>query len=262
MNKNSDYKIKFLGTAGARFVVTKQLRASGGIWFNLDSVEFIIDPGPGTLVCALSSRPKKDPAKLTGIIISHRHIDHSNDLNIMVEAMTEGGNIKRGEIFLPEDALSGSEPIFFKYLHDSVNKINILKEKQTYKLKNLTFETSPLHKHGVDTFGFKFYTSKGTIAHITDTEFFSEMYTFYKADVLIINVVCSDLSIKSKPNIKHLCYPEVIQIIEEIKPRLTILTHFGLTMLKAQPWKLASELSQKTNLKVIAASDGMEIEVP
>ena len=49
--------IKFLGTAGARFAVTKQIRASGGVWFCMDGIEFVVDPGPGALVRALASKP-------------------------------------------------------------------------------------------------------------------------------------------------------------------------------------------------------------
>ena len=87
--------IKFLGTAGARFVVIKQLRKSGGIWISLDDTNLLIDPGPGSLVRCLSSKPKLNPTKLDGIILTHRHIDHSNDINIMIEAMTNGGHKKK-----------------------------------------------------------------------------------------------------------------------------------------------------------------------
>ncbi|MBI4651960.1 MBL fold metallo-hydrolase [Candidatus Desantisbacteria bacterium] len=255
--------IKFLGTAGARFVVTKQLRASGGIWFTLEGTEFLVDPGPGTLVNALAACPKKNPANLSGILLSHRHLDHSNDLNIMVEAMTEGGRVKRGEIFLPEDALNNKDPIFFSYLHKTVKSINVLHEKHTYQFQNLTFETSPLHDHGTKTYGFKFITSSGTIAHITDTKYFEEMLTFYKADILIINVVCCDYSIKKNniEEIKHIFFPEVIKIVEEVRPKLAILTHFGLNMLSENPNKKAAELTKKTGITVIAAEDGMEINV-
>ena len=77
-------KIKFLGTAGARFVVIKQLRKSGGIWITLDDTNLLIDPGPGSLLRCLSSKPKLNPKDLDGIILSHKHIDHSNDINIMI----------------------------------------------------------------------------------------------------------------------------------------------------------------------------------
>ncbi|HRR95310.1 MAG TPA: hypothetical protein P5150_01055 [Candidatus Ratteibacteria bacterium] len=38
--------IKFLGTAGARFVMLKQLRASGGMWFSINNTNFIVDLVP------------------------------------------------------------------------------------------------------------------------------------------------------------------------------------------------------------------------
>src|SRR4030066_1089024 len=83
--------IKFLGTAGARFVVTKQLRASGGIWISLNGTNIYLDPGPGALVKCLSSKPKLEPAQLSAIILSHKHIDRSNVVNIMIDAMAEAG---------------------------------------------------------------------------------------------------------------------------------------------------------------------------
>ena len=45
--------IKFVGTAGARFVVAKQLRSSGGLWFSLQGMNLYLDPGPGALVRCL-----------------------------------------------------------------------------------------------------------------------------------------------------------------------------------------------------------------
>lgn len=38
-----------------------------------------------------------------------------------------------------------------------------------------------------------------------------------------------------------------------------MLTHFGMTMIKAKPWKLAEDLSKKIGVKVVAARDGMEL---
>ncbi|MCJ7604689.1 MAG: MBL fold metallo-hydrolase, partial [Dehalococcoidales bacterium] len=67
--------ITFLGTAGARFMVSRQLAASGGLWLNLGGTELLLDPGPGTIV--QTARRKLDPENLSAIILSHRHLDHS-----------------------------------------------------------------------------------------------------------------------------------------------------------------------------------------
>ena len=58
MAQTKNNYIKFLGTAGARFVVARQLRSSAGIWMNVEGDNILIDPGPGTLVKCFSSRPK------------------------------------------------------------------------------------------------------------------------------------------------------------------------------------------------------------
>ena len=58
-----DY-IKFLGTAGARFAVMRQIRKTGGIWLSLDNTKILIDPGPGSLVRCLSSKPPLNPQEL------------------------------------------------------------------------------------------------------------------------------------------------------------------------------------------------------
>ena len=79
-----------MGTAGARFVVSKQLRSSAGTWCFLQGKNILIDPGPGTLSRCFTSRPGLDPEKLDAIILTHRHLDHSTDVNVLIEAMTRG----------------------------------------------------------------------------------------------------------------------------------------------------------------------------
>lgn len=92
--------LTFLGTAGARVMVAKQLLASGGLWLDLGGTEVMLDPGPGALVQA--TRRKLKPAHLSAIILSHKHLDHSGDINAMIEAMTEGGFRHRGKVFALE----------------------------------------------------------------------------------------------------------------------------------------------------------------
>ena len=106
-------KIKFLGTGGGRFVVSRQLRKSGGIWISIDDTNLILDPGPGSLVRILSSKPKLNPRNLDGIILSHRHLDHTNDVNIIIEAMTNGGFNKKGVLFTPKESLD-DDPVVLK----------------------------------------------------------------------------------------------------------------------------------------------------
>ncbi|MCD6467785.1 MAG: MBL fold metallo-hydrolase [Thermoplasmata archaeon] len=248
--------LKFLGTGGARFVVIKQLRASGGLWLNLDDTKVLIDPGPGSLVKCLSSKPKLNPAELDGIILTHKHLDHSNDINIMIEAMTNGGFKKKGVVFAPKDALE-DDPVILHYVRDQVDRIEVLKEKGSYNIGNISFSTPVKHEHGVETYGLNINGKNVSISLIADTKYFDGLESYYKGDITIVNVV----RMKEKKEISHLSINDAERIFSVNKPKLGILTHFGMTMLKAKPWVLADELSKKLGVKIIAARDGMMVDL-
>ena len=246
--------ITFLGTAGARFVVARQFLASGGTWLNLGNTQILLDPGPGCLVQV--AKRKLDPTKLDAIILSHKHLDHSGDINIMIEAMTDGGTRKRGTVFAPDDALN-QDPVILSYLRSYLQSIQVLTEGGSYVINDVPFKTPVRHKHPVETYGFIFQTLRHTFSWITDTRYFEDLASHYEGDLLIINVV----RLNPGAPIDHLALPEVKNIIEELRPRIAILTHFGMTMWRAKPWELAAKLTEETGISVIAARDGMKFDL-
>jgi ribonuclease BN (tRNA processing enzyme) len=221
--------ITFLGTGGARVVMARQVLATGGIWLELEGTQISLDPGPGALVHA--TYRKLDPANLNGIIISHRHLDHCGDGNVMVEAMTAGGLKKKGSVFTPSDAL-GSDGVILRYLHHYVDEIVILREKTKYHLGKICFETSMRHRHGVETYGFIFEGKKHVISYIPDTVYFDEVAKFYRGNILIICVLLMERS-----KVQHLSLPDVKEIVTQIKPEVVLLTHFGMNLMRANPSK-------------------------
>ncbi len=246
--------ITFLGTAGARFAVTKQLLASGGLWLTLGGVEILVDPGPGCIV--QSTKRKLSAEKLSAIILSHRHLDHSADTNIMVEAMIQGGLKQHGWLFAPADALD-SEPVILSYLRKSLEGIEVLQEGKSYQIDNISFVTPIRHIHRVETYGMIFTTAEHTFSYIADTRYFDGLCQSYRGELLIINVVLME----AKQHIDHLSMADAGHIITEIKPKVAILTHFGMAMWQAKPWEVAQRLSQKTGVRVLAARDGMRFEL-
>lgn len=260
--------IKFLGTAGARFVVARQLRASGGVWFHLDETDLLVDPGPGCLVRCHNSKPKLDPRALQAILLSHRHIDHANDINILIEAMTDGGFTRRGRVFAPGEALD-DDPVILHYVRGYVDEIARLKAGGRYELAaGLAFRTPIAHRHGTETYGFVFETPRHTISYITCTLYFPELIEAYAGcDVLLVHAVRLQKHEKEpeeagEAKIKHLTLDDVRTLITGIKPRVAVLTHFGMTMLRAKPWEVAARLAAETGVEVVAASDGMKYELP
>ncbi|MBU0548267.1 MAG: MBL fold metallo-hydrolase [Candidatus Omnitrophica bacterium] len=246
--------IKFLGTAGARFVMIKQLRASGGLWISCGRTNILIDPGPGSIVRCASSRPKLDPGKLDAIILTHRHLDHANDINVMIEAMTEGGFKKRGVVFCPFDAV-GDDSVILRHTTNFPEKIQIIKANQSYQIGDFSFTTSMRHIHPCETYGLKFKIDKTSVGLITDTRYFPELADFYKTDILIIAVVFYE----PRQGIDHLSLKEAGIIIDKLKPKKAVLTHFGMTMLKAKPLLQAEKLSRALSIEVISAYDGMSL---
>jgi ribonuclease BN (tRNA processing enzyme) len=253
MGESTD-KLTFLGTAGARLMVASQILASGGLWLDLGGVEILLDPGPGTLVQA--TKRKLKASKLQAIILSHRHLDHSADVNIMIEAMTEGGLRRKGILFAPSDALE-EDPVVLHYLRPYLERIETLEEGKSYSIGEVSFHTPIRHQHAGETYGVVFETPRHTISCLVDTRFFEELCLHYKGDLLILNVV----RLEPGGPFDHLSAAEAGEIIKELKPRAAILTHFGMTMWRAKPWEVARRLSDETGVRVIAARDGMSFDL-
>jgi ribonuclease BN (tRNA processing enzyme) len=249
-----DESILFLGTGGARMMVESQRLASGGIWLKLNGTEVLLDPGPGSIV-RVTDR-KLNASKLSAVIISHRHLDHSADVNIMLESMVRGGTYRHGWFYAPADALD-FEPVMYSYLKKYLDGVGILKEGGTYSINGLTFETPLRHQHSVETYGVTFRSARHTISYIADSLYFDGLSTAYKSDLLIINVVF----IHPVPHIDHLSIPDVKEIVTRLKPKAAIITHFSTHLFESNPALIAAQLSDETGIRVIAARDGMEFDL-
>jgi ribonuclease BN (tRNA processing enzyme) len=248
--------IKFLGTAGARFVTIKQLRSSAGIWLKFKNTNIIIDPGPGSIVRVNSAKPKLDPFCLDAIILTHKHLDHVGDVNVMVEAMTQGGFKKRGVVFAPSDAL-GQDGVVYSYIEAMPEKFITLR-KGEYNVGDVRFKAPIANKHTVKTYGLKFYLGKEVISYISDTRYFDGLVPAYKdSTILILNVVFHE----RRDQYDHLCLEDAIKLIKKIKPKKTILTHFGMTMLKNKPRLIEQRLKADLGVDIKCAYDGMTIEL-
>jgi phosphoribosyl 1,2-cyclic phosphodiesterase len=240
-----------MGTAGARFMVAKQLAASGGLYLEDEKTRISLDPGPGAIV--QYAKRKVDLTKLDAIVLSHRHLDHSGDVNVMVEAMTEGGFSKRGRLFCPGDALD-DDPVVLNYLRRFPQEIVRLQPDTSYSVNTITFTTSPRHIHQSETYGFRFGDRLGWI---TDSKYYDGIAEQHKAEVMVIHVVL----MLCRAELPHLCLDDAERIIRDARPRLAILTHYGMTVWRAHPWELAADLTQKLGIEVKAARDGMAVEL-
>jgi ribonuclease BN (tRNA processing enzyme) len=250
--------VKFLGTAGARFVVSKQLRASGGLWVRLAGQTLAIDPGPGALVKAHTSRPKLDPAKLDAILVSHKHLDHTNDVNALVEAMTEGGHRPRGVLLGPADAIDGDSPIC-QYVLRYAGEVVRIAEGGAYQLGDLRIRVAARHDHPDETYGFTFEGGAERVGLLVDARYHDWLAPAYAdAELLIVHMVLLE---NPDFRIYHLAVADAEAIIAAARPRRAVLTHFGMRVLQAKPWGIARAMSDRLGIEVIAATDGLTVAV-
>lgn len=244
-----------MGTAGARFMVAKQLAASGGIYVEEGATRLALDPGPGAVV--QYAKRKIDLTRLDGILISHRHLDHCGDVNVLIEAMTEGGFRPRGTLYCPGDALD-EDPVVFKYLRDFPNEVVRLQPNADYRLQDIAFSTTRRHVHGVETYGFRFGAGPvPALGWVTDSKFYDGIAEDHQAEVMLIHTVLAH----SRPELPHLGLDDAERIIAQARPRLAVITHYGMTVWRARPWEVAADLAQRTGVEVKAARDGLVLEL-
>ncbi len=249
-------QIIFLGTGGDCFVVGKQLRASGGIIIKAEDMQFHIDPGPGAL-----ARAKQYDVNLrenTCILVSHSHLNHANDINAVISAMTHSGLDKKGVLISNKIVINGDNntgAVLLNFYKNCLEKYIIIKENQKIGVSDVEIRTTPT-KHGIENTGFKIITPEFSLSYVSDTSYFTGLAEMHKgSDILILNIV-NPSGINSKINLNS---DDAVKIITEVKPKLAIIQHFGIKMLEADPMYEAREIQKKTYTQVIAAKDGMAI---
>lgn len=249
--------IIFLGTGGDSYVVGKQIRASGGIILQVDDDQYHIDPGPGALVMA-----KEAGINLranTALFVTHNHLNHANDINAVIDAMTYGGFDKKGVLVANNTLINGSEnhqPFLQKYYRDCLERFIVLEEGKKVGINDVEIKAIKAKHSEPNAIGFKFITSDYTLTYTGDTSYSVETISEYEnSNVLILNVPC----LKKDESKNNLCKEDAIKIINKVNPRLAIITHFGINFLKADPLYEIREIQKQTNCQVIAAKDGMVV---
>ncbi len=240
--------------------MARQLRASGGVYLSLCGHRLYLDPGPGALVRCAQADPPIDPAEIEAVIVTHSHIDHCNDVNILIDSMTGGGFNKGGTLFAPAACLEGENAVVMGYLRPFLDTIVPLEAGTRYSFGNVSFATSAPHHHGVDTFGITFDVGETKLGFLVDTRYFPELPAMYQdVDTLVIHVTFFESP--PHPRILHLGIDDVRTIVREARPKKVILTHFGMSMLEAGPERVAESLTEEFGVPIVAAADGLVVPI-
>ncbi|MFH0863448.1 MAG: MBL fold metallo-hydrolase [Candidatus Altiarchaeota archaeon] len=242
--------VTFLGSGGGRFVFLAQRRYSGGIWLEMGGARFIVDPGPGALVRALQFQ--KDPGLLDCVMASHMHLDHYNDAEVMVEAMTHGLNRRHGILVLQEGVAK-----YISEYHRGAVKTIVPKAGDSFDVGKVGVEAIPTTKH-VGGLGFRFDSGSGTVTYSGDTSLDGSVIKHYKdSRLLILNTIFPH----ERGSDTHLNTDDALEIAKKVKPDHLVITHFGVRLLALGPEKEARRIEEETGVPTTAAEDGMTISV-
>ncbi len=251
--------IRYLGTGGARFTMIHQYRATGGMWIRYAGLNAVVDPGPGSLVQICDAYPALNPEDIRAIFLTHRHIDHSTDINVLTEAMTSGGYKKQGEILTTHDAAFEKDPVLLAYSMSKVKKVYEMRDGEKIKLENgVVIEPVKHIHHGVDCFGLIFskrgFPVWGIISDTRPLEEFSSRYR--KCKFISLN---STMLIQ-RPNVDHFSIPDAADFVKTAHAELVALSHLGRMIAEKDPQKLADGISTPRT-RAVAAQDGTIIDL-
>ncbi|MFB6147775.1 MAG: MBL fold metallo-hydrolase [Candidatus Nanohaloarchaea archaeon] len=247
-------KLEFLGTGGGRYVTGMQRRKTAGIVVETEETQVHVDPGPGAVVEANEQNVAEDTE---AVIVSHGHLDHSNDAEAVIEMMTEAYD-QEGAVFANETVLRGHgniEKRVSDFHQESCGRVEKLEEGSETEFRDLEIRSQELFHSDPKTQGFVLETEEKSVGFWTDTEFSEELLDFYSGvDVMV--VYCSRPKGENVPT--HTSLDQIPGIVEEVEPNAVIVTHFGFKFLDSDMEQQEKWLKEQVDCRVIFAEDGME----
>ncbi|NPB06673.1 MAG: MBL fold metallo-hydrolase [Aquificae bacterium] len=248
-------KVLFVGTAGGRVTTFRLLRRSGGFLVEQSGSFAHVDPGPGAFVYLKELGVPYTSLEL--FLLSHLHLDHSADLNALLEAATDGGKRDGVAVFAPKSVFEGEDRVLFPYLRRRLTREGFF--EQGHELSFKSWRVKPVYRHahhGTPTYSF---LVNETVLYVPCSRFEERMLEYMPEGVPLL--VINTTFYRRRPFVDHLSAEEAALIIKRVKPKRAVITHFSKEMLKAGPERVAEELSAETGHEVLAAYDGMVVEV-
>jgi phosphoribosyl 1,2-cyclic phosphodiesterase len=236
-----------------------QRRSSGGIWFSYGGARGVIDPGPGSLVRICEASPPLSPVDINTLILTHRHIDHSSDINALAEGMVLKSRTPRGFVLLTRDCLEDGDRVLMRYLSGKIGHIALHDDgASSSPIGGVAVESVKHSHHGVQCFGLIFrregLPAWGVISDTAPRADFALRYADCR--MLVINAAMKF----PRARLDHMSITDVESLLEFLHPEAAILTHMGGEMLDLGDEFITRRLSTKRT-KVIPARDGMIVDI-
>jgi len=247
-------RIIFLGTGGGRHNLVKQKRWTGGFRIEDGRRAIHVDPGPGALVHLVEVGIS--PLKTDGVVVTHAHIDHFSDLQVMTEAISQATEVKRGFALVTEEIIQINA--LDKYHIDLLNEVLTFPYNGSlpFPCKEWNIFSFPVQHGKTQAYGFILEKDGKRVGYTSDTAFFNALPNFLKhCDALILNMT----RITTNDCFAHLSLQDIPKILDVAKPKKTILTHLGMEAQEYGEERILRALKDYGD--VVVAEDGGVVHV-
>ena len=271
-------KVTILGSGTPRVNID---RFSQSILIEHKNDKFLFDAGRGALLRLNQSRIL--PNEIENIFFTHLHSDHILGFSDILMTGWVYHRKKPLNIFGPPGTINFVDSTIKSFEEDikvrslppeKLNvenlkpNIEIIFDGYTYKKNGLTIETFAVkHEPFTYAFGFKIFNSKYCMVISGDTTYSEQVIEKSKNCDLLIHEIAhaSEHTLNKYPKVKgvisyHSDASQVSEIINTVKPRLTILNHV-LSLDGSSDEEILYEIKKNTKHKVLIAKDLMTIDL-
>ncbi|HEV8289930.1 MAG TPA: MBL fold metallo-hydrolase [Candidatus Norongarragalinales archaeon] len=261
-------ELVFIGIGGGRAVTDTQAFPTGGFRINCANFRMHCEPGPGALVKSIQYGQK--PSKLDAIFASHAHLDHANDLNAMIEAMTfqskfkEGEESKKGALYCSKSITDGAkniEPALGGFFKKMLKTVKTLKPGEQVKVADgVTLKATKAIHEDPATIGFILDDSETRLGYTGDTQLFPGLFEQYEElDALIVNV----LKPEDQKYPFHLGIDEAANVLRSManKPKQAFINHLGMSYLRTGTNTQASRFQKISGIKTTIARESQAFQI-
>ena len=223
----------------------KRLRSS--ILINHNKKNIVIDCGPDFRQQLLTN----NITRVDSILFTHEHADHTAGLDDVRPISFKNGKIP---IYAHDRVLKNLKHRFlylFEKQNDYAGDVHLIPnrvcENKAFNLHDFTVKPISYSHHKLQVFGYRI----NDFAYITDLKKIdkTEKNKLLNLDCLVLN------ALRHHKHYSHINLEEALQIIHDIKPKKTYLTHIAPHM------GFHSDTEKLLPKSVFLAYDGLEIKV-
>ena len=222
----------------------KRLRAS--VLLEIGDIALVIDAGPDFRQQMLRANVKR----LDGILLTHEHKDHVaglDDVRAFNYITSEAVKIY-AEKRVQETLRKEYSYAFEEEKYPGVPEFNLQTiDESPFKIAGIDIIPIRVMHYHLPILAYKI----GNIAYVTDANFIEEKEKekLRSLDILIIN------SVRFEKHLSHYSVPEVIKLVDELRPKKAYLTHLSHQI------GLHRDIQEKLPANLSAAYDGLSLDI-